>query len=160
MTYRFGGCFGTDEYDVLASFTINFQDSRNDGGFDVEYDYDTSSLEAIPYNEDAEDALENTCPGLDFDENQSTNVASCLFCGSGSRFDIFRETEDGFVLGQGIACDSSDRPDEYEEFAFFRIDDISSEDSFSATGSDSDSSSASTVAASVGLLALAAVVAF
>lgn len=59
MTYRFGGCFGTDEYDVLASFTIDFQSSRSDGGFNVEYDYDTSSLEAIPYNEDAEDALES-----------------------------------------------------------------------------------------------------
>lgn len=140
MVYRFGGCFGTDEYDVQASFRINFQGSRSDGGFNVEYEYDTDSLVAIPYNEDAEEALESmvsslrpsdhrgsqtadgetdTCPGLNFEENQATNVASCLFCGNGNRFDILRETSDGFVLGDGFACSSNDRPTEYEESEFF-----------------------------------------
>mmetsp|Transcript_15671 Transcript_15671/g.61216 ORF Transcript_15671/g.61216 Transcript_15671/m.61216 type:complete len:214 (-) Transcript_15671:45-686(-) len=163
MVYRFGGCFGTDEYDVQASFRINFQGSRSDGGFNVEYEYDTDSLVAIPYNEDAEEALENTCPGLNFEENQATNVASCLFCGNGNRFDILRETSDGFVLGDGFACSSNDRPTEYEESEFFFVESVQeSSVSFASasSGSSSSSSSASTVVASFAVLAFAAAVAF
>ena len=60
---------------------------------------------------------EATCSG-NFQVGDSTDVRDCLFCDD-TRYDIFFETSDGFILGDGLACDEDDRPVQLEEFQFY-----------------------------------------
>ena len=62
--------------------------------------------------------LLDSCPEEgSFAIGRSTSVVRCLFCG-GDRYDILRETDDGFQLGAGIACSREERPTEFEEYEF------------------------------------------
>lgn len=57
MTYYYGGCLGTNLYEISVSFTIDFENERNDGGWDVRINYE--SAEVIPHTADAVAALES-----------------------------------------------------------------------------------------------------
>merc|ERR1712107_804101 len=109
--------FGVNE------FTIEFEDEEDDV-WNVKYEY--SRADATPHTQDAVDALENSCPEEgSFAIGRSTSVVRCLFCG-GDRYDILRETDDGFQLGAGVACSREERPTEFEEYEFEEIDSFSS----------------------------------
>eukprot|EP01094_Clydonella_sp_ATCC50884_P005277 TRINITY_DN14217_c0_g1_i1.p1 TRINITY_DN14217_c0_g1~~TRINITY_DN14217_c0_g1_i1.p1 ORF type:complete len:194 (+),score=80.27 TRINITY_DN14217_c0_g1_i1:114-695(+) len=111
--------FGVNEFTVEAKFRIEFEDddSGDQGVWNVKYEYLEGT--ATPHSADAIEALENSCSGS-FRLNEPTTVVDCLFCG-GDRYDIFRTTDKGFEIGEGIACSRTDRPTRFEEYEFEEI---------------------------------------
>merc|ERR1712137_3854 len=138
------------EYVVRANYTWVFTDFNSTTNYtNTEYRY--SAAVAIPYTQEAVDALARACPEATFAINTTTDVLGCLYCPV--VYDIFFPlSNDTFTLGasNNLTCTPEERPTDVEESIFVRVVAVtpSASPSISASPSASISSSASFSASS------------
>merc|ERR1712110_1305952 len=80
LTFSQDGCrTNNTEYVVRANYTWVFTDFNSTTNYtNTEYRY--SAAVAIPYTQEAVDALARACPEATFAINTTTDVLGCLYC--------------------------------------------------------------------------------
>merc|ERR1712110_1341778 len=123
LTFSQDGCrTNNTEYVVRANYTWVFSEFADSTTNYTNTEYRYSAAVAIPYPQEAVDALSSACPEATFAINTTTDVLGCLFCNVG--YDIFfLLSNETFTLGasNNLTCTPAERPTDVEESIFVRV---------------------------------------